>query len=74
MQISKRKDITTPAALREKAYNTDRSIEWRGKLYTATELGEQYKFYAAEGDIAKTAEIQIVNKSAKDSIRAKYPD
>lgn len=62
-----------PSELREKAYNTERVIEWAGKTLTVTEAATQWQYYAAEGN-EKAAELKVLIASAKAEIRAQYPN
>lgn len=63
-----------PAVLREQAYNTDQIVPWGGAMLTVTEAAQQWAYYAAEGNTAKTDALTALIAEAKAEIRAKYPD
>lgn len=63
----------TPAEHREKAYNTEKIIEFNGSNITVTEAATLWQYYAAEGS-DKAAELTALIAEAKETIRAKYPD
>ena len=65
---------TTPAQLREEAYNTQAIIEWDGDMLTVTQASQKWQYYAAEGDTAKTDALTALIAEAKASIREQYPD
>ena len=64
----------TPAQLREQAYNTQPVIKWDGSMLTVTQAAQQWAYYAAEGNTAKTDELTALIAEAKASIRARWPD
>ena len=64
----------SPSELREQAYNTDPIIPWGGAMLTVTEAAQQWSYYAAEGDAAKTDALTNLIAAAKAEIREKYPD
>ena len=64
----------TPAQLREEAYNTQAIISWNGEMLTVTQAAQQWAYYAAEGDTAKTDELTALISEAKADIREQYPD
>lgn len=64
----------SPAQLREEAYNTQASIDWNGSMLTVTQAAQQWQYYAAEGDTAKTDALTALIAAAKQAIRAQYPD
>ena len=64
----------TPAEQRERAYNSDPVIPWNGSMLTVTEAAQQWAYYAAEGNTAKTDAITALIAAAKEKIRAQYPD
>lgn len=63
----------TPAEQREEAYNTEKIIEWEGKLLTVTEAAQLWQYYAAEGN-EKADTLTGLIAEAKTAIREKYPD
>lgn len=63
----------TPAEKREEAYNTERLIEYDGKLLTVTEAAQLWQYYAAEGSEKATA-LTVLIAEAKAKIREEYPD
>ena len=64
----------TPAQLREEAYNTQAVIAWDGSMLTVTEASQEWQYYAAEGNTAKTDALTVLIAEAKASIREQYPD
>ena len=64
---------TSPAQLREEAYNTDPCIDWEGGTLTVTQAAQKWSYYAAEGS-DKAEKLQSKIAEAKAEIRAKYPD
>lgn len=64
----------SPSELREKAYNTDQTIPWGGSMLTVTQAAQQWAYYAAEGNTAKTDAITALIAAAKADIRKQYPD
>lgn len=64
----------TPAQQREAAYNYKPAIEWDGKMLTVTQAAQQWAYYAAEGDTAKTDALTALIAKAKADIRAEWPD
>ena len=63
-----------PAKRREQAYNAVPCIKWGGNMLTITDASQQWVYYAAEGDTAKTDELTALISEAKAAIRAQYPD
>ena len=63
----------TPTEQREEAYNTEKIIEWEGKLLTVTEAAQLWQYYAAEGNDKATTLTGLIAE-AKAAIREKYPD
>lgn len=63
-----------PSQLREEAYNTQTIIEWDDKQLTVTQAAQQWQYYAAEGNTAKTDALTALIAAAKSSIREQYPD
>lgn len=63
----------TPTEQREKAYNTEKVIEWYGSTLTVTEAATLWNYYAAEGS-DKATELQTLIAAAKAEIRERYPD
>ena len=66
--------VLTPAQQRELAYNCNPSIEWDGEMLTVTQAAQQWAYYAAEGDTAKTDALTVLIAKAKADIRAEWPD
>ena len=64
----------SPAERREQAYNTDPCVPWDGDMLTVTEAAQQWAYYAAEGNTAKTDAITALIAAAKADIRKQYPD
>lgn len=64
----------TSSELREQAYNTDPIIPWCGAMLTVTEAAQQWQYYAAEGNTAKTDALTAIIAAAKEKIRAEWPD
>lgn len=64
----------TQAQLREEAYNTQVIIKWHGEMLTVTQAAQQWQYYAAEGDTAKTDELTALIAAAKETIREQWPD
>lgn len=64
----------TPAQLREEAYNAQAIISWNGEMLTVTQAAQQWAYYAAEGDTAKTDDLTALISEAKAAIREQYPD
>ena len=64
----------TPAEQREMTYNTDPIIPWGGAMLTVTEAAQQWSYYAAEGDAAKTDALTALISNAKRIIREQYKD
>lgn len=64
----------TPAEKRELAYNTVACIEWDGTMLTVTQEAQQWAYYAAEGNTAKTDTLTELIAAAKQAIREQYPD
>ena len=64
----------TPAEQREVAYNCKPAIEWDGEMLTVTQAAQQWAYYAAEGDTAKTEALTALIAKAKADIRAEWPD
>ena len=62
------------AERREQAYNTDPVIQWNGSMLTVTQAAQQWAYYAAEGNTAKTDAITALIAAAKADIRKQYPD
>ena len=67
-------ETPSPAKQREEAYNTQAVIAWDGSVLTVTEAAQKWQYYAAEGSTEKTEELTSLIASAKQSIRAQYPD
>ena len=67
-------DILTPAQQREAAYNTAPAIQWGGTYLTVTQAAQQWAYYAAEGDAAKTEALTALIAQAKAEIRAQWPE
>lgn len=66
--------VLTPARQREQAYNTVPIVQWDGSLLTVTQAAQQWAYYAAEGDTAKTDALTTLIAQAKQTIREQYPD
>lgn len=64
----------TPAQIREEAYNTQAIISFGGEMLTVTQAAQQWSYYAAEGNTAKTDALTALIAEAKASIREQYPD
>ena len=64
----------TPAQQRELAYNCKPAIEWDGEMLTVTQAAQQWAYYAAEGDTAKTEALTALIAKAKADIRAEWPE
>lgn len=65
--------VLTPAAWREQAYNTIPCVSFGGAMLTVTQAAQQWAYYAAEGNTAKTDAITALIAAAKADIRAQYP-
>lgn len=63
----------TPAEKREKAYRTEKIVEWDGRLLTIDEANDMWVKYDAEGN-TKAAALTILIAEAKAEIRERYPD
>lgn len=66
--------VLTPAQKREQAYNTVPIVRWDGELLTVTQAAQQWAYYAAEGNTAKTDALTAQIAQAKQTIREQYPD
>ena len=64
----------TPAEQRERAYDTEPCVVWDGDMLTVTQAAQQWAYYAAEGNTAKTDAITALIAAAKEKIRAEWPD
>ena len=64
----------TAAELREKAYETEKLIEWDGVMLTVDEANKMFLRYDAEGYTEKSAELTILIAHAKAEIRKRYAD
>ncbi len=64
----------TPAELREKAYETEKLIEWDGNMLTVDEANKMFLRYDAEGYTEKSAALTTLIAHAKAEIRARYAD
>ena len=63
----------TPAKMREKAYNTQKLIEWDGGMLTVTDAATLWQYYAAEGS-EKADMLSALIAEAKAKIRRQYAD
>lgn len=63
----------TPAELREKAYETEKCIEYGGELLTVDEANHLWEVYEAEGS-ERAVELTELIAVAKAEIRERYPD
>lgn len=63
----------TPAELREKAYETEKLIEWDGDMLTVDEANKAFLQYDAEGN-EKADELTTLIAHAKAEIRKRYAD
>ena len=63
----------TPMELREKAYETEKCIEWDGNIMTVDEANDMFLKYDAEGN-AKSDELTVLIAAAKAEIRERFPD
>ena len=53
---------------------TEKIIEWDGKMITVTEASQLWQYYSAEGNTEKSSMLTALIAEAKETIRAKYPD
>ena len=63
----------TPMELREKAYETEKCIEWEGTMMTVDGANDMFLKYYAEGN-AKSDELTALIAAAKAGIRERFPD
>ena len=63
----------TPMELREKAYETEKCIEWDGNIMTVDEANDMFLKYNAEGN-AKADELTALIAASKAEIRERFPD
>ena len=63
----------TPVELREKAYETEKCIEWEGTMMTVDEANDMFLKYNAEGN-TKSDELTTLIAAAKAEIRERFPD
>ena len=63
----------TPMELREKAYETEKCIEWDGNIMTVDEANDMFLKYNAEGN-AKSDELTVLIAASKAEIRERFPD
>ena len=63
----------TPMELREKAYETERCIEWDGNIMTVDEANDMFLKYDAEGN-TKANELTSLIAAAKAEIRERFPN
>lgn len=64
----------TPAEQRERAYDTEPCVAWGGEMLTVTQAAQQWAYYSAEGNAAKTDALTALIAAEKEKIREKYPD
>lgn len=53
---------------------TEKIIEWDGKMITVTEASQLWQYYSAKGNTEKSGALTALIAKAKGTIRAKYPD
>ena len=53
---------------------TEKIIEWDGKMITVTEASQLWQYYSAEKDTEKTELLSQLVIEAKTKIREQYPD
>ena len=63
----------TPEELRERAYETDKVISYKGKMLTVDEANRKWQEYQAEGN-SKANELTTMIANAKATIREQYPN
>lgn len=63
----------TPIELRERAYETDKLISYENEMLTVDEANKKWQEYQAEGS-PKANELTALISTAKNAIRAQYPD
>ena len=63
----------TPMELREKAYETEKCIEWDSDIMTVDEANDMFLKYNAEGN-AKSDELTVLIAASKAKIRERFPD
>lgn len=63
----------TPMELREKAYETEKCIEWDGNIMTVDEANDMFLKYDAEGNTKANGLTSLI-ASAKAEIRERFPD
>lgn len=59
--------------MREKAYETEKCIEWDGDMLTVDEANNMFLKYDAEGN-EKSDELTVLIAAAKAEIRKRFPD
>jgi hypothetical protein len=61
----------SPEEIRRIAYDSERDIEYNGKLYTVTELSMEFLYYEAEGDMETADKIRYLIRAKKQEIRTR---
>lgn len=63
----------TNAELREKAYETEKLVNFENEILTVDEANKKWQEYQAEGN-TKSTELTVLISAAKNRIREQYPD
>ena len=63
----------TNAELREKAYETEKLVNFENEILTVDEANKKWQEYQAEGN-TKATELTALISAAKNRIREQYPD
>ena len=63
----------TNAELREKAYETEKLVNFENEILTVDEANKKWQEYQAEGN-TKATELTVLISAAKADIRNRYPD
>ena len=63
----------TNAELRERAYETEKLVNFENEILTVDEANKKWREYQAEGN-TKATELTVLISAAKNRIREQYPD
>lgn len=63
----------TPEELRERAYETEKLVNFENEILTVDEANKKWQEYQAEGN-SKANELTTLIANAKATIREQYPD
>lgn len=63
----------TNAELRERAYETEKLVNFENEILTVDEANKKWQEYQAEGN-TKATELTVLISAAKNRIREQYPD